>query len=128
MYTIFTGITYSLLIATLFRKIILLSTGPEILTSFVRKRNRRFLAVILLFLIFFDMMILIPWTVLSPLVPSKAIKNKMIKNVYHVYHAIYHFIFYCFHFFIFFILIFISKFLFLCHTYHSLLYFTKLYF
>ena len=72
MYTIFTGITYSLVIATLFRKIILLSTGPEISTSFVRKRNRRFLAVIVLFLIFFDMMILIPWTVLSPLVPSKA--------------------------------------------------------
>ena len=72
MFTIITGITYSLVIATIFRKIILLSTGPEVSTSFVRKRNRRFLAIIFLFLTFFDMTILIPWTVLSPLVPSNA--------------------------------------------------------
>ena len=116
MFTIITGITYSLVIATIFRKIILLSTGPEISTSFVRKRNRRFLAIIVLFLIFFDMTILIPWTVLSPLVPSNATFKipvigeflNMISCILWSYFSFYFIIIYFIFFYIFMFLILLS--------------------
>ena len=70
IYTI--GITYSILIGTLFVKIWIVTSGTNNISTTVKRKSYQYLVIIVFLLIFFDFLILIPWTVLSPLKPSDA--------------------------------------------------------